>query len=512
MNPLKKIKNLIIPFIAIGLLSSTSAFADYSDVDENHKYSQAIDFITFQNIVSGYPDGTFQPNRVLNRAELLKIVIEANYIDEFEGFADQTCFTDTIPNEWYNQYVCFAKAEGIIEGYEDGTFRPESPINLVEATKIAMETFGFAYPGSKPWYQGLVEEAADRDFIPSDFTSFDQKVNRGQMAELITRILKYNVGTLDMYLGSEKNLTVTYESLNAGVFIEDWIQYTDETLGYTIMYPENFREVDFQGTGVGVGPQDMQEDILWLVRVYDSSEKSKEDVISETGSQFGDERSITREEVSLLDGVEGEKVIITTTELTDWYSETIIIEKDDQLYVISNGAIQDLSFDVFYKSFRFIQSESENTEETEDSYTPDTAENPFLPDIEDIVFAYFESPSFKFRVIYPNNWYYAGEASSEEGIQRHYYFSTENPFPEDAEEAVEVPVTVSMDIIDEALMIDEDSGELVDLGDSFALKSEENGVIEYYRNVGSRYFKFYATSDYEDIIIHMIANIELITE
>lgn len=160
---------------------------------EGHRYEDSILFIYDEGIVNGYEDGSYKPDQVLNRAELLKIVVEAVYVDEFKSFSSDKCFDDVPAGEWYTQYVCFAKDQGIVEGYGDGTFRPTDSINLVEALKIALEVYNYDYPESSPWYEGLYKTAADYDFIPPDFDDYSDYVHRGQMAELITRIIKYEL-------------------------------------------------------------------------------------------------------------------------------------------------------------------------------------------------------------------------------------------------------------------------------------------------------------------------------
>lgn len=60
-------------FILIFCLTSTSVFA-FSDVDESEIYQTGIEFLNTEGIVNGYGDGTFRPQQTLNRAELLKII------------------------------------------------------------------------------------------------------------------------------------------------------------------------------------------------------------------------------------------------------------------------------------------------------------------------------------------------------------------------------------------------------------------------------------------------------
>ncbi len=116
---------------------SATALAKFSDVPSNHPYAEAIEFVQQTGIVEGYEDGTFKPDQVINRAEFTKIVIGAYYLPEDW----ENCFQGLIkftdtPGDWYAPYLCVAIGDGIIGGYPDNTFRPANPINYVEAAKI----------------------------------------------------------------------------------------------------------------------------------------------------------------------------------------------------------------------------------------------------------------------------------------------------------------------------------------------------------------------------------------
>jgi len=179
-----------------------------------HLYEDAIRFIYDQEIVQGYPDGSYKPNTTINRAELVKIVVEAVFDSEFESFGDTSCFTDVKAGEWYTKYICFAKNMSIVEGYADGSFGPSKGVNFVEALKIVMVGYGDEFAVSDPWFKSMVEAASTSNIIPLDVKGFDQVFTRGQMAELITRNIKYKEGFLDAYLGDTADQRVTYEMLD----------------------------------------------------------------------------------------------------------------------------------------------------------------------------------------------------------------------------------------------------------------------------------------------------------
>src|SRR3989344_1671264 len=94
----------------------------FSDVRTTTPYATAIGTLKMNGVVEGYGDGSFKPNASINRAEFLKIVLEGRSDDE--TFAGSNCFPD-VRTQWFAPYICFAQQEGIIEGYPDGTFKQE---------------------------------------------------------------------------------------------------------------------------------------------------------------------------------------------------------------------------------------------------------------------------------------------------------------------------------------------------------------------------------------------------
>lgn len=89
----------------------------FFDVSTTHDNYRAIQYLKENNVVDGYPDGTFQPERVLNRAELMKLLVTS------QGFSPdpntyKNCFPD-VGEEWFAVYVCYAKEQGWVQGYSD---------------------------------------------------------------------------------------------------------------------------------------------------------------------------------------------------------------------------------------------------------------------------------------------------------------------------------------------------------------------------------------------------------
>jgi hypothetical protein len=112
----------------------------FRDVPGDYPYADAIFYLKDRGIIQGYFDQTFRPESSLNRAESLKIILEENDI----GITNRpTDFTDVRENAWYTQYVGTGFYKGIIKGYEDKTFRPSDTVSRAEFLKMAIVSAGF---------------------------------------------------------------------------------------------------------------------------------------------------------------------------------------------------------------------------------------------------------------------------------------------------------------------------------------------------------------------------------
>ncbi len=111
------------------------AFEDFSDVSVDHPYYNAIILLRYQGLLKGYPDNTFRPDQPLNRVEALKLIFELASIDLNTGVAPAS-FTDIEKSTWYTSYLNRAVFLEIVGGYPDGSFKPAQSVNLVEFLKM----------------------------------------------------------------------------------------------------------------------------------------------------------------------------------------------------------------------------------------------------------------------------------------------------------------------------------------------------------------------------------------
>jgi len=167
---------------------ANAALAIFSDVPLQHPNAKAIEFVREQGIVNGYPDGTFKPNQLINRAEFTKIIIEAILGQPPLEHAGQ-CFPDVESEQWFYAYVCYAKRMEIISGFPDGTFKPTQNITFAEAAKIVANSFKLSTKPGEPWYQPFIDTLRKLNAIPPTLIEPTQSLTRGELAEMIYRIL-----------------------------------------------------------------------------------------------------------------------------------------------------------------------------------------------------------------------------------------------------------------------------------------------------------------------------------
>ena len=112
---------------------------DFSDVSADKWYNNAVSTLSHMGVIGGYADGTFRPDAPISRAEFAKIAVS---FTQNNGSAVYNYFTDVKTTDWFAPYVTAAKDAGLIEGYSDGSFKPESKITRAEACAIVNRTLG----------------------------------------------------------------------------------------------------------------------------------------------------------------------------------------------------------------------------------------------------------------------------------------------------------------------------------------------------------------------------------
>ncbi len=106
----------------------------FPDVSSKAWYYDWVNTAYVLDLVDGYEDGTFRPERNVTRAELVQTLANLAQAD-LSGYTGSS-FSDVKASAWYAPAVAWAAEAGLVQGYEDGTFRPEREISRQHACSI----------------------------------------------------------------------------------------------------------------------------------------------------------------------------------------------------------------------------------------------------------------------------------------------------------------------------------------------------------------------------------------
>lgn len=137
------------------------ATVSFSDVPDGAWYADAVETLASLGMFTGYPDGTFHPNSTITRAEFAAAAL---------SFADMApsarcSFPDVSAQDWFYPYVASAAEYGWIGGYPDGTFHPSGSITRAEVAVIVNHMLG------RTPDQSFVDRSLDRLVSFSDLNS-----------------------------------------------------------------------------------------------------------------------------------------------------------------------------------------------------------------------------------------------------------------------------------------------------------------------------------------------------
>ncbi|MCF7847146.1 MAG: S-layer homology domain-containing protein [Candidatus Gracilibacteria bacterium] len=179
--------------------SNTLRARMYSDLEETHPAYEAIEFLKNNGIITGYADGTFRPKTTLNRAEAVKLLIEAN---ELRLLPAEVLFSDVPQNSWYTPYVKTALARDLVRGYADNTFRPGKTISRAEFLKIAIEAANIPldHPVAAPyadtplgqWFTPYFDVAKRKELFDTgskNIAAPARPITRAEAAEILYNLL-----------------------------------------------------------------------------------------------------------------------------------------------------------------------------------------------------------------------------------------------------------------------------------------------------------------------------------
>ena len=207
-----KTRRILSLILTIAMLLSVAAFpvmAEEADVESialtdisadvvGETVSKAVTRLVSRGIINGYPDNTYRPNNSISRAEFCVVMVKFQGQQDYINPEAMTGFEDLDLDAnyaWARPYVAKAVDLGIINGFEDKTFRAADPVTYEQAIKMIVCALGYEEEGKMPtimndWSSGYVAQAMKLRVTSG--TSIANKTNpttRGTVAVLVSNAL-----------------------------------------------------------------------------------------------------------------------------------------------------------------------------------------------------------------------------------------------------------------------------------------------------------------------------------
>lgn len=230
---------------SLAMMTTISYAAEFIDI-KGMDCEYAVERIEYLGIVNGTGEGKFEPKKTVTRAELSKMITEIvakGNVDGNKSFSDVT-------GHWGERYINKAANLGILNGYSDGTFKPNNSVSYAEAIAIVMRCMGYTnleQSTNKVWYESYISKMKEiglnnglDEFIPTTYANrgdisvilWNMLVSDSRINESKTMLKEYfpgviywenvKVNYLDVYAGN-----IMYVTSKGNFYVKEDIDFSD---------------------------------------------------------------------------------------------------------------------------------------------------------------------------------------------------------------------------------------------------------------------------------------------
>ena len=193
-------KRLIALSMAAACAATAFAGAAFTDQSSIKVDSKVIDTLTEKNVIKGFEDGSFQPDKAVTRAEMAKMI----YVLRTNGGTDATTYAvkmstdfNDVNNHWASGYIKYCYAYGIVAGKSSTVFAPDAPVTTVEAAKMLLVYSGVDAAQSgltgAQWKANTMKLADQDGLLKGVEADIDAPLPRQYAAQMIYNELAYSL-------------------------------------------------------------------------------------------------------------------------------------------------------------------------------------------------------------------------------------------------------------------------------------------------------------------------------
>ncbi|OQB15971.1 MAG: Cell surface protein precursor [Firmicutes bacterium ADurb.Bin193] len=201
--------------LAMAVFLQAVAFAAFSDIDPKSYYAEAVDRLSDYGVLSGKGEGVFDPDAGLTRAEMAKIAtVVSGKEGEAAASYGTSLYSDMDGSYWASGYITVAAKNNLILGYPDGTYIPEKRLSFAEAVTVVLRLLGYSNQVlGDNWPEAYTAKAAELSLTQGMSYGDYDGITRADMAVILDRALLTDVAQTNTKLIEKMKYTITNECI-----------------------------------------------------------------------------------------------------------------------------------------------------------------------------------------------------------------------------------------------------------------------------------------------------------
>ncbi len=185
-------------FVITSLVTVPVFAADFTDLTSEHDAFEAVNVLGKLGVINGYEDGSFKPENNVTRAEFTAMLLRTRGMGSIGSTSiENPPFPDVTTSDvsWAIGNIRTAQGMGVINGYEDGTFRPKNNVSYEEAIKMMVCALGYENFGvaGNEWYSKFVMTANTLGFLENSGGTIGTPATRATIAKMLYNCLEINL-------------------------------------------------------------------------------------------------------------------------------------------------------------------------------------------------------------------------------------------------------------------------------------------------------------------------------
>jgi len=344
-------KRLTVIMLVVAMILGTAGIAGAAPSDVvGQPCEEAVDYLMDLGVVAGYPDGTFQPARTLTRAEVAKIVVLTQLGDQGETLAGYLkgaySFSDVPATHWASGYIKLAQNLGVVNGYPDGTYKPESTVSHIEMVKMLAVAAGLT-PGAGAWPTNWLTPGLAAGIVVEGL-GVNEPITRCDMAEMTAHTI---ANVVNPVTGKTLAQTVFGESMVATLTVAP--AASTVAIGAAVQFVATAKDADgnvLTDVTVDFATDDPAKSAINTAGLFVASASGHYTVTAMAGSVeaeamvhvFGAATALVATPETATAPANGETVVTITVKVVDENGITVTNDDDTEItmdYDENNGAV-----------------------------------------------------------------------------------------------------------------------------------------------------------------------------